>query len=363
MSLNDGDRILDIAVIGCGIGGAATAVALAQAGCDIEVYEQASELREIGGPLIVRDASMMLLAQWGVLAALKPKMVAVREIEMRDETGTIQSSISIRFAEGESDVAYSVHRADVHNALLAGIAPERLHLSHRLASITHHEGFVEARFENGATIRARVIVGADGIRSRVRAYMDDGPMAFVKMVTHRTIAPAALLPADMPNDRLRLWRKGRLVAITLPIRGKDEVAIDAAIPTERPPENLWSAASEDELLAAYAGFDPLLATLIRGRTVDVTTHPVYDKDPITRWTDGRIVLLGDAAHPMTPMQGQGANQAIQDAGALADALQDADVTDPAAALERYQAVRAPIANHFQLMSRKPPQPIASPSAS
>ena len=208
-------------------------------------------------------------------------------------------------------------------------------------------------FENGQAVRARLVIGADGLKSVVRACLDSTGMTFAGMVTHRTIAPASLLPEGMANDRIRMWSADTLRVMILPIH--DAVAIDAVIPAETPPETLWSSTSDAEILSYYAAFDPLITTLIKGRTVDVTTHPVYDKDPIDRWVDGRIVLMGDAAHPMTPMQGQGANQAIQDAGALAAVLAGVDDDDRPQALDRYQSERAPVTARFQLASRKPPE--------
>ena len=259
---------------------------------------------------------------------------------------------------GEAEFAHSVHRADLHDALVARLQPGSLHLDHRLTSIVNGLGHAEATFQNGRTIHARLVVGADGLRSVVRTLLDATPMTFLHFVTHRTIAPASLLPADMPNDRLRTWHGNKLTVLTLPIRGGAEVAISAPIPTPTPPEELWVATSPEELLTVYAEFDPVIVRLIKGRNVDITTHPIYDKEPIERWVDHHIVLLGDAAHPMAPMNGQGANQAIQDASALADELRRFGLDDLPSALAAYQSTRAPITARIQTLSRKPPPALA-----
>ena len=345
---------IDIAIIGAGIGGAATAVALRQAGFNVDVFEQASQLREVGGAIVIREPSIALLARWGVLDDLRHKMVKLNKVEIRDSLGSILGVAPTAVQEGESEYAYSVHRADLHDALVSKLAPARLHLGHRLASIENLDDHAEANFENGRQIHARLIVGADGLRSIVRTLLDATPMTFLEMVTHRTIAPAALLPADMPNDRIRTWQAGKLGATLLPIRGGAEIAISAGIRSQTPPETLWGAVSADALLSAYADFDPLITRLIEGRTVEITTHPIYDKEPIERWADRHIVLLGDAAHPMAPMNGQGANQAIQDADALTAALGGRYRDDLTSALAEYQSVRAPVTARIQLLSRKPP---------
>ena len=221
--VRDRDQI-PIAIIGAGIGGAAAAIALQQAGLEVEVFEQAPELREVGGAIVIREPSMMLLSRWGVLDAIRPKMVAVNQVEIRDRDGYVVGTSPTAIEAGEPEFAYSIHRADLHDALIARLSPTRLHLGHRLASIHDVPDHAEATFENGRRIHARLIVGADGLRSMVRTYLDATPMTFLKLVVHRFIAPSTLLPADMPNDRLRLWQGGNLRLNLLPIRNGAEVS-------------------------------------------------------------------------------------------------------------------------------------------
>jgi salicylate hydroxylase len=348
------DELIDIAIIGGGIGGVSAAIALERAGFEVEVFEQAAALRELGGAIVIREPSMTLLGRWGILDQLRSKMVAVNQLEMRDSQGKILGAIPTAVEAGEGEFAYCAHRADVHDALVSQLRPERLHLGHRLASVRNRPGHAEAIFEHGGRIRARLIVGADGLRSVVRTLLDATPMTFLNRVVHRTIAPASLLPSNMPNDRIRVWHADNRVMNLIPIRGGMDIGISAAIPAQTPPEALWSTTPAEEILSIYADFDPLLARLIKGRTVEITTHPIYDKAPIERWADGRVVLLGDAAHPMAPMNGQGANQAIQDAIALAVALCGRDRADLASALAEYQFLRAPVTARIQGLSRKPP---------
>lgn len=343
-----------IAIVGAGIGGAAAALALRHAGFEVEVFEQAPALREVGGAIVIREPSMVLLERWGVLDALRPKMVAVNQVQIRGRGGNILGSAPTAIEAGEPEFAYCVHRADLHEALMSRLPKERLHLGHRLEAIDNLSDHAEASFENGRRIRARLLVGADGLRSVTRSFLDATPMTFLNLVVHRTIAPASLLPTDMPNDRLRLWQGGDLRFNMLPIRDGAEVSLGAIVPTSTPPDILWSSTTADDILSLYADFDPLILRLIEARTVDVTTHPIYDKAPIARWADGRIVLLGDAAHPMAPMNGQGANQAIQDGNALAAALSGRDRDELSSALADYQLIRAPVTARIQMLSRQPP---------
>lgn len=350
--MTDASDILncDIAIIGGGIGGAATALALARAGLTAEVFEQASELREVGGGIVVREPSRKRLEQWGVLDDLKRKMVPVDVLEILGKDSSVLGTAPAGFEGGET---FCAHRGDVHGALVARIDRLRLHLNHRVTSIVNHPDYVEATFANGARVRARLLIGADGLRSVARRLIDTTPMNFQKQITNRTIAPASLLPASLPPDRIRVWQAGMRRIIMLPIRGGTEVTINAAIPAEEAPAQLWAQTEPETMLPYFADFDPLIARLLLAGTRPMTTHPVYDRDPIERWIDGRVVLLGDAAHPMSPMNGQGANQAMQDAGALADALVEHGA-DQGAALQAYQAIRAPATAHILTLSRKPP---------
>ncbi|MEC3975871.1 FAD-dependent monooxygenase [Amycolatopsis sp. H20-H5] len=155
------------------------------------------------------------------------------------------------------------------------------------------------------------------------------------------------MPEDLPNDRLRLWRGDGLNILTLPLRGGADLAIDSVIFQDTPPDDLWnSEIATEDLVGNFAHFDPRIIRAIRGGTVPVRANPVYDRAPTPRWSTDRVTLLGDAAHPMAPMLGQGANQAKQDAAALATDLAQAPDADIPAALRRYQDLRAPITAKF-----------------
>ena len=348
---------IDIAIVGAGIGGTAAAVALQQAGFDVHLFEQASQLREVGGGIVIREPTMPLLARWGVLEGLRANLVEVHVVEIRNRSGSVLATAPAAL-EGEAGCVYPHHRADIHNALIAKLSPSCVHLGHRLASIENGSDHAEAIFANGRRVQARLIVGADGLRSVVRTLLDTTPVSFLKQLTNRTIAPAALLPADMANNRIRVWQDGMRRLIALPIRNGTEITLNAAIPAETPPEKMWSSMPLETLLSFYTDFDPLVTRLIKGGTVPITTVPVCDKEPIEKWADRHIVLLGDAAHPMSPMNGQGANQAIQDAGALAAALCGHHRDHLALALADYQSARAPVTARIQMLSRQPPPALA-----
>ena len=354
---------VDVAIIGAGIGGLAAAVALRQAGIDAHVFERTKVLAEVGGAVVIRRPSVALLENWG-LHSFYDQAVAIGVIEMRDRGGAVVRTVDADFiGDGQ---AYSTHRHDVHSALVDVLPAESLHLGHRAESVSNDGdgGHAEVRFADGHRVTAPLVVGADGIRSVARSTVVDDEPKFRGLVVLRGIAPVEALPDGATNDRILMWADGPRMITTLPLRAGTQVAMDTIISQDTPPDDLWTAeVPTAELLDHFAGFDPGLLHLIESGTVPVRANPVYDRDPIHTWAAGRIVLLGDAAHPMAPRQGQGANQAIQDAGALADGIARFGLGDVAGALRYYEEQRVELATSLQTASRSTPQAAMSPARS
>ena len=292
---------------------------------------------------------------------------ATRYFENRSQDGRVQH-VTDYLAEPDPDSEHgqfgyadtdlcprTVHRADLHRLLVQEVGCEHVRIAHRLASVVEHEDHVALTFTDGVTVRAGLLIAADGLRSTVRTLFDDSDIHYCGAVIFRAVSPAGCLDGLGPNDRLRSWRSadhGKHV-IAMPVRAGAQVSVDATLAVDEPPRQLWSAQADLEALARqFDGFDQVVPRMIRAATGPVFMHPVYDRDPIPRWTTARIALLGDAAHPMTPFGGQGANQAIQDAAELA--AQIAIIHDDAysAALARYQRVRVAQTAAIQRSARR-----------
>lgn len=346
---------VDVAVIGAGIGGLSAAVALRHAGLDAHVFERTPVLSEVGGAVVIREPSVTLLESWG-LQAFHDQAVAIQYMEMRNGANEAVRTMNADIV-GDGQ-AYSTHRHDVHALLLDALPPEVIHLGRAAGSITNDPDGEHATvaFTDGTTVSARVVVGADGIRSVARkAVVTDEPV-FAGLVVLRGVAPADALPGGS-NDRIYLWADGPRMMTVLPLRAGSLVAMDTIITQVTPPEDLWQAeVPTANLLENFAGFDQGFLDMITAGTVPVRANPVYDREPIETWAEGRIVLVGDAAHPMAPRQGQGANQAVQDAGALATGLARSGLDDPADGLKYYQAERVATATAMQRASREVPMP-------
>ncbi|MCX8554035.1 FAD-dependent oxidoreductase [Mycolicibacterium mucogenicum] len=355
-----------VVIVGAGLGGLAAAIALQQGGHHAIVVDKTRELGEVGGPLGISPPTLRLFGEWGMLEQFNRISSATRYFETHDQAGHVESVIDYaaipeigsehgRFGYADAELSpRTVHRADLHALLVAHLSRDRVRLRHQLTGLAEHDDHVELTFADDAVIRTQLVIGADGLRSTVRGLFSDDSINYCGSVIFRAVSPVDCL-GTRPNDRLRSWHSADYArhVIAMPVRAGRQVAVDATLGIDEPPLHLWSARADLAALARqFDDFETVVGQLIRGATGPVYMHPVYDRDPIARWTTARVALLGDAAHPMTPFGGQGANQAIQDGAELARQLSDAQDGDVAAALQRYQAVRTEQTAEIQRSARQ-----------
>ncbi|MGO4227494.1 FAD-dependent oxidoreductase [Arthrobacter sp. YAF34] len=340
---------LKIAIVGAGYGGAAAAKALSLLGADVKVYEQAPQMGEVGAGIGLRPATMARFRQWGIFDAIANVSSASDYFEILTATGEpIMKDTWPEF--GEEKQTYLIHRRDFIEALL-GVLPEGMvQLGHRLETIEDKGGRSVLTFANGETVEADLVVGADGIKSAVREHLfsDKGPV-FSGEHAYRVVISADDSHGLVVDDNLRMYiGKGTKVYL-LPLRQRNQMSFDI---TALNPDGTWAPAiTKEELLKTVEGFDERIVAIARGLDMDaVNIRAVYDIDPVDTWHTDSVVLMGDAAHSMLHHQGQGANSAIEDAGALADALAQASSVKEALAL--FQATRKPVTDELQRISRQ-----------
>ncbi|KAH7146094.1 hypothetical protein EDB81DRAFT_794509 [Dactylonectria macrodidyma] len=358
---NTTSQYKNIAVVGAGIGGLATAVRLQREGFDIDIYEQASELRELGAAVGLRPRTAKILESWGLKDRYTPCTSRVGNIFSLDgRTGASMGEIVIPSETDDPDENWSdmIHRADLHNLLSSEIPHEHIHLSHKCIRVTDLGDHVELAFSDGRTATAGAVVGADGIHSRIRPLIMQTDAVFSGLQGHRGTLPFEkvkdLLPEKLPCNWLLMNPDGVLsLFIVLPYAGGEYVAFDAVLPAKEAVSESWrNTTTRDELIGRLAGFEPRVQEIVRRFDQDeVLALGMYDRDPISVWTKNRITLLGDAAHPMLPTEGQGANMAIQDAQILGDCLSGATPDQFPLALQHYAELRIPITREFQRKSR------------
>jgi salicylate hydroxylase len=340
---------LKIAIVGAGYGGAAAAKALSLLGADVKVYEQAPEMGEVGAGIGLRPATMARFRQWGIFDAIANVSSASDYFEILTATGDpIMKDTWPEF--GDEKHTYLIHRRDFIEALLSVLPEGMVHLGHRLESIEDQGGRSVLTFANGETAEADLVVGADGIKSTVREqlFSAKGPV-FSGEHAYRVVISVDDAHGMVTDDNLRMYiGKGTKVYL-LPLRHRNQMSFDI---TALNPDGTWAPRiTKDDLLKTVEGFDDRIVSIARGLDMDaVNIRAVYDIDPVDTWHTDSVVLMGDAAHSMLHHQGQGANSAIEDAGALADALAQAGSVKEALAL--FQATRKPVTDELQRISRQ-----------
>ncbi|MFF9457927.1 FAD-dependent oxidoreductase [Streptomyces flaveolus] len=340
---------LKIAVVGAGYGGAAAAKALSLLGAQVDVYEQASRIREVGAGIGLRPSTMKRFREWGIFDAIAEVTSPSDYFEILTATGDPIMKEAWP-ADGEQVHTHLIHRGDFIDALL-GVLPEGMvHLGQKLESVEEKDEGAVLTFANGTTAEADLVVGADGIKSVVRHQLfSQKPPVFSGEHAYRTVISTDAAQGMVVDDNLRMYIGRGTKVYLLPLRHRGQVSFDI---TALNPDGTWAPqVTKEDLLKTVEGFDERLAAITRDLDMDtVNIRAVYDIDPVDTWHTDSVVLVGDAAHSMLHHQGQGANSAIEDGGALADALKQADSLKEALAL--YQATRKPVTDELQHISRQ-----------
>lgn len=335
-------------VIGSGIGGLSAAIALRNAGVDVTVYEQAAAIREVGAGISLWPNATKALTKLGLAAALKRISIPQLDGGIHDAQGRIITGASGEFVlESFGAPVIIAHRAELLAMLNEAAEGIPIHLAARLKSYQQDASGVTVFFENGEQASADLLIGADGIKSVVRAQMQPASQPrYAGYTAWRGIAPY-----DYPADATywgESWGRGaRFGLVPMSNQRVYWFAVQNA------PEHMPKPAEGHKayLLKHFGGWHHPIAELLKVTDEAAILHnAIYDIDPLTNWVDGRVALLGDSAHAMTPNLGQGACQAIEDAVALGNAVGSSG--DIAAALASYQAKRIARANSIVSQSRR-----------
>jgi len=357
-------RPLRVAIIGAGIGGLAAACALRQRGIEVALYERATKLEEVGAGLQIGPNSVKVFRALGLEDELRKN--AFEPINM---VSLAWDDARLRFREPLKAIAtaqygapyMTAHRADIHNMLRAAVGDAPLRLGANCISADTINGGAVVRFADGSATEADVVIGADGIRSAIRAqHFGAGQPRFTGMMAWRCMVPMACVPTRIgPAGSVTLERgeyfgwigpNGHVICYPIGVNG-DVLNIFAGHYTGQWVEESWSVpSSRDELIAAKTGWNDALLDMF-GHVEHVFKWGIHDRDLLPEWTRGRVTLLGDAAHPTMPTLAQGANMAIEDGFVLARQLVR-HAGDVETALKAYTAERRPRTARITLQSRQ-----------
>ena len=341
-----------IAVVGGGIGGASAALNLLRAGFDVHVYEQSRALREVGAGINVTPNAARVIHGLGLgdkLASLGVMPMAVHQQRWDDGRTLLRTPLGTELERQFGFRHYQSHRADVLHMLIEALPPGRMHVGHRLTGFSERGDKIEAQFENGARVSVDALIGADGIHSTVQRQLFGAmPPRFTGCAAYRGLVPAEKLKHLDLEVVLQLTMGPGKHFVRYFVAGMRYVNFVAIIEQDSWTRESWTDRGDpDEARAAFAGWHKDVSGVLDA-VEETFIWGLFDRAPLARWSVGRVTLLGDACHPMLPFMAQGAAQAIEDAGVLAQCLAGgADIGD---ALRRYEQLRLPRASRIQRLS-------------
>lgn len=339
---------MDIVIIGAGLGGLAAAACLLERGHRVRVYEQASQLGEVGAGIQMSANAVKVLDHLGLRPLIEPTAVRPKAFEFRRfDTGEMLHRLPLGEAHEQKHGApyFQIHRSDLHAALQQAVRkrdPQAIVLDARATRVQEDAEGVTVEFADGRSARADLLVGADGIKSVVRQHVlgADQPV-FTGQVAWRCTVPIERIPPELRTDIVStIWCGPRNHAVTYYLRNGQLLNFVGCV--ERPnEEESWTANRPwEELDADYAGWHPSVRAVIDNVDRDQCFRwALNNRKPSMTWSTARVTMLGDAVHATLPYMAQGAAMAIEDAAVLARALELPDPLDER--LRRYERHRAP----------------------
>jgi 6-hydroxynicotinate 3-monooxygenase len=346
------DRGTRIAVLGAGLAGLTIAGLLQRAGFPVTVYEQSESFSRIGAGII--------------LGANVAKVLRRLDLEPAFASTGIRPAAFISRAWSNGETLYelmfdeacearfggpfvNIHRADLHHLLQQPLTPGTIRFGHKLVGIEETTSGVKLAFENEATAEADIAIGADGIRSKAREIIQGAAEPrFIGRSAPRAVFPTERIKGSPIDDCTKWWGTDRHALAYYMTARRDEVYVMAALPMAR-----WDGdgspvpGDRDEFIAAFDDAHPDLRRVVEA-TTNVMVWPICDRLRNDSWSQGRVVLMGDACHAVCPFMAAGGSMAIEDAAILSRCI--IEFADPATAFARYAAIRIPRVADVQRIS-------------
>lgn len=341
---------------GAGIGGLCAALALAKRGVEIAVYEKSSLLTEVGAGLQLSPNALHVLQSLGIADQVKAKAFSPESAVMRHyQTGKPYFCVPLGGAATKKYGAdyLHIHRADLLTVLHDACEKMgvNIHLGQAIQGYQHASQNLTIQFENGESLDADLLIGADGIKSKVQACMLGQTSAeFTGQVAWRGVVAASKLPKGLIKPNANLWVGPGKHFVCYYIRGGDLINFVAVQERRDWQKESWhERGNVNQLRETFNSWHPEVTELLAAAE-SCFLWALFDREPLNQWTDNKVALLGDACHPMLPFLAQGAAMAIEDSYVLAHCLASDSHTETA--LQTYQNIRIPRTRQIQLNARK-----------
>ncbi|WP_026338523.1 FAD-dependent monooxygenase [Nocardiopsis sp. CNS-639] len=346
-----------VVIAGGGIGGLALALRVAQRGGTAVVLERDPQFTELGAGIQLAPNAFRALEEMGVAGPVRERAVHIDELCFMDAVGGARvAALPLKGAYRERfGQPYAVvHRTDLYQPLLdacRAAAGVRLVPGRRVIDYDQDAAGVSVRLATGTSVRGDVLVGADGIRSMVRRRLvGDGPPKVSGHSIYRTLIPMERVPGHLRWTSVKLWAGPRLHVVHYPVAGGEFLNLAVTRDDGARHEVVGERVDAGLVRSVVEDMCPTVRSLVDLGT-DWRTWVLCDRDPVSDWTDGRVALLGDAAHPMLQYAAQGAAMALEDAVVLGDLIKG-DPADCAQRLQKYNALRRERAADAQWVSRE-----------
>ena len=343
-----------IAIIGAGMGGMTAAATLRQVGIDVTVYEQAHQFARIGAGIQMLPNASKVLRGIGLLDRMRAEAFEpYSHLNRVWDTGEIKRELPM--PEDLYGAPFlCTHRADLHEALTSIVPGDVIHLNKKLVGLDQAgDGRVTLSFADGSRAEHDAVIGSDGIHSVARQIVIGPDQPIHKgRIAYRSVFDADRMPGDIAPSRTKWWGPDRHIVIYYTRADRSELYFVTSVPEPADwitPES-WSAMGDvEELRAEYEGFHPEVK-MVLDACPSCHKWAILEREPLPRWSDGRVALLGDACHPMTPYMAQGAATSMEDAVVLARCLDASKGDDIEGAFRAYEAHRKPRTSRIQAIS-------------
>ena len=347
-------RPLDIAIVGAGMGGLAAAACLRRVGINVTIYEQAERFSRLGAGIQQTPNAMKVLRKLGLEqrvrdASFRPAYTRYREAVTAEILWHKDQGDAFEQKFGAPHLL--MHRADLHETLASVVPSGIIRHGKRLAGFDQDRNGVTLGFADGSRVSADALIACDGVHSIVRdALLGPEKPRWTGRVAFRTVFPAKLI-GDLQIDDCSKWMsEDRHIVFYYTNPRRDEVYFVTSTPEPGFDIESWSSKGDmDELRAYYKDFHPDVRAVLAA-CPEVHKWALVERDPLPKWGEGRVVLLGDACHPMTPYMAQGAATSIEDAALMSRCLEGIDADGLPHAFRIYEATRKPRTSRIQTIS-------------